>query len=274
MAGWTKWAALAAAALAFAPAARADDKDQRQSGEQKASEQAQTTTDQSDKMRAGHAQQGEDVRAAQDTSSPSAKATGGTGKKDPKQTSAHDNSDIIRKLHAANLMEIESAKIAKDNAQSESVKQFADQMEKDHGDMNKALEELADTRRLKLDEDAELRPHKAHLDSMKDMKGAAFDKHYVEMMKSDHAKSMKEVKAALEKAKSTGDRELQQVLENANTKISEHHRLSMSLDAGKGQQMQGRRPPAESGSTGSGETGHSGGTSPAPSGSKPSGSGY
>jgi predicted outer membrane protein len=273
MARWTKEAVLAAAALALAPAARAGTQHTMQGADDKAAGQAARTTDQSDSMRPGETRQGEDVRAAQDRS-----ASARAGKKDAKQPSAHDNSDVIKKLHAANLMEIESAKIAKDNSESESVKQFAEQMEKDHGEMNKALEELADTRRLKLDDDEQLRPHKAHLDSMKEMKGAAFDKHYVQMMKSDHEKSMRDVKSALEKARSSGDRELQQVLESAHTKISEHHRLTASLDPSKAQQRQGRRGDSSSMGTGS-DSGASGTTGSPPatgtgSSEKPSGSGY
>jgi putative membrane protein len=198
------------------------------------------------------------------TSSPqgSMSASGsGSGSQAEQKTSKHDNTDLIKKLYTSNRMEVEAAKIAKDNGQSDGVKQFAERMEQDHGDMADKLKELADARGATLDEDAAMKQHKAHLDQMENMKGAKFDRHYTQMMKQHHEKSAKDVNDALKRAKQTGDHELAQLLETAKTTISEHRTLAKSLDAGKGQR-QGRRGETGSGSRtqGSGSSGGQGGS--------------
>jgi putative membrane protein len=164
----------------------------------------------------------------------------GSGAQAEQKTSKHDNTDIIRKLYSANLMEVEASKIAKENAQSDAVKEYAERMEKDHGEIADQLKQLADARGANLDEDAALKTHRAHLEQMEQMKGAAMDKHYKQMMRSDHEKSSKEVADALKRAKQTGDHELATILESAKTTISEHRTLAKNLDSGKGQR-QGRR---------------------------------
>lgn len=235
--GWTNWGLAAAAALALAPAARADD---RSKAEQKADQAAEEAREAGQEAKeAGH-----EAKAASKEAAREAKQEGSevraSAEAGAKQASRHDNSDIITKLHAENAMEVEAAKVAEDNAEREDVKQFAAQMVKDHGDLKKALEKLADDRKVKLDEDAQMKRHEAHLAQMKDMKGARFDQHFTSMMVQHHEKDLKEVKAGLKRANETGDHELAQVLESAKTTIEAHHRTAKELDQGKGQRM-GRR---------------------------------
>jgi putative membrane protein len=273
------WGFAAAAALLLAPPARAgDDADRtKASMEQKADEakaEAKETSDEvrseaketGGEMRSETQQRGEDARASMNQADQNAKQTppdhsragttaaAGTtegGTRDESKPSRHDNTDLIQKLHAANVMEIEAAKLAKDNAQGDAVKDFAERMEKDHGDMNDQLEKLADDRGLKLDDDAAKEQHKAHLDAMKEMKGATFDSHYRQMMVQDHKKSLAEVDAALKRAKSSGDQELTRVLQSARTKIQEHDRLAKNLGKATTQRS-GRRGSSERGATGAG----------------------
>jgi putative membrane protein len=168
------------------------------------------------------------------------------------KTSRHDNTDLIKKLWTANLMEVESAKIAKDKSQNESVKQFADRMEKDHSKLGDRLKELADKRNADLDEDAAKQQHKAHLDQMDKMDATAFDSHFKQMMVSEHDKMLQEVTSALDKAKKTGDNELASILQSARTSIQEHQRLAKNLGKDSGSTRSGRRGSSDrSGTTGS-----------------------
>ncbi|MFL5303109.1 MAG: DUF4142 domain-containing protein, partial [Anaeromyxobacteraceae bacterium] len=274
MTGWTRWGIAAVAALALTPAARADDKMQKDDRANQKTEGAQTTAPQTqgDDIRASANQKDQNAKTTppDSTGSPgssgysgsastsgdtaargssTAGSTSSTSQQDAKQPSVHDNSDLIKKLHASNVTEIEVAKIAKKNAQRDDVKQFADRMEKDHGDLKKSLDKLASDRSLKLDEKAELKPHQAHLDEMKNMKGAEFDRHFTQMMMSDHEQALNDVKTALKRANDTGDRELARVLDTAKNTISSHRQLAMDLDRSKGQQRMGRRPGGTAGSS-------------------------
>jgi putative membrane protein len=207
------WAA--AAALAIAPAARAEDQAGTAGSSNSSATQRSSSTDQST------------------------------------QTSRHDNSDTIRKLHAANVAEIEMANVAKDNAQSDQVKKFADRMVKDHTEMRDALEKVADKRNLKFDKKKELAPYQAHLDQAKKLKGAQFDQHFTHMMVTEHQKDLDDVQNALQQARSTGDHDLAAALENAQTKIQEHYRMAQSLDQGGSQQRMGQSPSEHGSSSGS-----------------------
>lgn len=271
MARWITWS-FAAAALAMAPAAQADDKETKR--ESAATSQSGTTQQSDDPAR------GDTARGAMNQTESSAKqtppdsstprshgneGTAGTGSSgatgaaastsaaagsgdadarkqhDASVPSRHDNTDLIKKLWSSNVLEIEAAKVAKDDAQSERVKEFAERMENDHGKMRDALADLADKRNLKLEQDEALSAHKAHLEQMEDMKGAKLDRHYTSMMVKHHAQSKKDVDAALKRAQQSGDHELAAVLQSAKSTIAEHHRLAQSLDKGKGQQRMGRR---------------------------------
>jgi putative membrane protein len=296
------WGIAAAAALALAPQAFAEDKTAEQKAAEKKAEAQQEygekTADAKQEYREQKAEadkdaaeakaeakeEGREVRASSDqpkntsdaaadqtrqttgsaagTTSTHDTTTGGTtgtsaqgSGSGEQKISRHDNTDLIKKLYTSNRMEVEAAKIAQDNAQRDDVKQFAERMEKDHGEMADKLKELADARGATLDEDAAMKQHKAHLDQMENMQGARFDRHYTQMMKQHHEKSAKDVGDALKRAKQTGDHELAQLLENAKTTISEHRTLAKSLDTGKGQR-QGRR--GDTGSTRMQGTGTSG----------------
>jgi putative membrane protein len=273
----TRWAIAAAAALLLAPAARADDTKRETAATSSQPAGSEYTT--GGRSAAGESNvdpvQGAEARAAADqgsgapagatagpaetsgsavgsgaapgsgvaresASTSSAGATATTTGSEEKKPSKHDNTDLIQKLWSSNVVEIKAAEVAKDRAQSEGVKDFAERMEKDHGEMRDQLAELAEERNLKLDDDAALGPHKSHFESMEKLEGARFDRHYTQMMVKHHDKSKKDVKAALQRAKQSGDQKLTAVLQQAQTKIDQHHQLARSLDKNKGQRM-GRR---------------------------------
>ena len=86
-------------------------------------------------------------------------------------------------------MEVEAAKIAQKNASSQEVKDFAAKMLEDHTKANKELKEFAVKKKV-ITPDALPADDQIHLDEMKKIKGAAFDKHYMGMMVTDHEKTI------------------------------------------------------------------------------------
>lgn len=124
---------------------------------------------------------------------------------------------FLRKAAVGGIMEIEAAKIALTNSNNADIKNFAQQMLTDHTKANKELKELAVKKKV-ITPDGLPADEQIHLDAMKKMKGAAFDKHYVEMMVTDHEKTVK----LFEQGKQNKDSELKVWATNTLSTIEAH----------------------------------------------------
>ena len=96
---------------------------------------------------------------------------------------------FLRKAAVGGIMEVEAAKIALKNASDQKVKDFATKMLADHTQANKELKSFAIEKKV-ITPDALPADDQIHLDEMKKMNGAAFDKHYMDMMVTDHEKTV------------------------------------------------------------------------------------
>ncbi|MBB6237831.1 putative membrane protein [Pedobacter sp. AK013] len=96
---------------------------------------------------------------------------------------------FLRKAAVGGIMEVEAAKIAAKNAKSAEVKDFAAKMLADHTKANTELKALAIKKKV-ITPDVLPADEQIHLDGMKKMTGAAFDKHYMDMMVTDHEKTI------------------------------------------------------------------------------------
>ena len=90
---------------------------------------------------------------------------------------------------AAGLLEITMAKQALQVSTDPKIKSFAEMMIKDHTQMDKEAEALATESQIILKGDFSNEQRK-ELDMMKGLKGAAFDKHYKDMMINSHQKAV------------------------------------------------------------------------------------
>jgi len=100
--------------------------------------------------------------------------------------------DFVMKAASGGLMEVELGNIAQQNAASQRVKDFGSMMVRDHSAANQELMSFANRRNLTMNSDSLTNLHKAHVDALKNKKGAAFDKAYMNMMVSDHKKDVSE----------------------------------------------------------------------------------
>jgi putative membrane protein len=118
------------------------------------------------------------------TSTPSAQTS---------QASKATNPDHAFVMEAAmgGMAEVELGQLAKDKAQSEPVKTFADRMVTDHGKANDELKTLAQQKNITLPTDSGAK-HKATKDRLSKLSGAAFDKAYMQEMLTDHRKDVSE----------------------------------------------------------------------------------
>jgi putative membrane protein len=108
-----------------------------------------------------------------------------------------EDSSFVLEAAIGGLMEVQAGQIAQQNAQSQRVKDFGGMMVTDHSKANDELKSYASGHGINLP-DSLPKDKQKHLNAMKNMKGAAFDKHYVSMMVDDHQKDVAKFKKASE----------------------------------------------------------------------------
>ncbi len=114
----------------------------------------------------------------------------------------------------ANQVDIDAGKLAAAQATSPEVKKFGEQMVADHTGVNKSATELVTTLKVKPEENATSKALKAggdkNLANLKSLKGAAFDKAYVDNEVAYHQQVLDAVDKTL--IPSAGNAELKGLL--------------------------------------------------------------
>lgn len=98
---------------------------------------------------------------------------------------ASDDSEFMVKAASGGMMEVELGNIAQQNASNPRVKAFGAMMVRDHGKANEELKTMAAVKDITLPATLS-NEHQKHVDEMKKLTGAEFDKHYMDMMVKDH----------------------------------------------------------------------------------------
>lgn len=133
------------------------------------------------------------TQAVSDTTPQAATTTGASGGTIANMSNA--DKEFVTKAGMAGLYEVQAANLALQNASSEDVKGFAQQMITDHSRANQELQELATAKGLALP--AELAGnHKATVDDLSGLTGAEFDRMYMQHMTSDHQSDVAEFERA------------------------------------------------------------------------------
>lgn len=115
-------------------------------------------------------------------------ANAGTNAKLPLSTA---DSTFVMKAAIGGMMEVEAGNLAQQNGQSDRVKAYGAMIVKDHQSANQELMSLAANRGMNINPAMPPEMQK-HMQEMKNMKGKAFDKHYMSMMVNDHKKDIAE----------------------------------------------------------------------------------
>ncbi len=87
------------------------------------------------------------------------------------------------------MMEVEAAKMALQKTKNATVKDFATQMVRDHGQANQELATIAKAKGINLDT-ALPEDHVKELDKLKELSDRPFDVQYIKMMVEDHNKTL------------------------------------------------------------------------------------
>ena len=139
-----------------------------------------------------------------------------------------EDQEFMVEAASGGLMEVEAGKLAAQNAASPKVKEFGQMMVTDHTQANEELKALAAKKNVTLPatpgED-----HQKHLDDMKNMKGADFDKHYVSMMVNDHEEDVNKFEKRAENAK---DAELKAFAAKTLPVLKKHLAAIKAIDEG------------------------------------------
>jgi len=111
--------------------------------------------------------------------------------------------EVLAKLHADNLAEVELGRIAQQKALSKEVKRYGERLVKDHEDADKKLSKLLDKHHLKVDalpQTDELRQMKTqneeNLTDLRKREGLEFDRQFLTLMVQDHQKTISELTEA------------------------------------------------------------------------------
>lgn len=130
------------------------------------------------------------VENAHDANDEAEKA--GTGQDD-------DDNDFAVKAANGGMFEMEAARLAREKAVSNDVKEFAAMMIADHQKANDELKALAARKNItlpgRLGDDEQ-----KHIDELAKLTGEEFDKKYVDLMEDDHEKDVKLFKEAADDA--------------------------------------------------------------------------
>ena len=105
------------------------------------------------------------------------------------------SNDFVSKAAEGGMMEVALGKMAQANGNSSEVKEFGKMLEKDHSEATDELMAIAKSEKIKIPTGM-TSEQTSHMTEMENMKGAAFDKAFVNMMVDDHQKDIAAFKAA------------------------------------------------------------------------------
>ena len=127
------------------------------------------------------------------------------------------------------MMEVRLGQMAREKSASANVKSFGERMATDHGKMNAELHQIAVNKGAS--PPAEMtRSDRSEFDKFDNLKGADFDRTYVQNMVKDHQKDLKEFEDA---SKKLDDKDLRDFARNAIPTLQEHMRLAKEIEKSK-----------------------------------------
>lgn len=136
-----------------------------------------------------------------------------------------DEAAFMKKAAIGGMMEVDLGKIAQKST-NPKVKAFAEQMVTDHTKANNELKALAAKSGIVLPSEYPAE-EKSHMDMMKEMTGTGFDEHYIDMMVTDHDKTV----ALFKSAESFADKGVSDFAKKTLPVITGHFEKAKSIKA-------------------------------------------
>ncbi|WP_166664859.1 DUF4142 domain-containing protein [Pedobacter metabolipauper] len=138
-----------------------------------------------------------------------------------------DGAAFIKEAGLGGMMEVELGKLAQSKASSSKVKEFAAKMVTDHTRANNELKAIAEKQAILVPTEYPA-DQKAHITAMKTLKGAEFDKHYMDMMVNDHVKTLALFKSAM----TLRDDKVKDFAAKTLPILEGHHKLAVQIKSG------------------------------------------
>lgn len=110
-----------------------------------------------------------------------------------------NDSTFVMEAAIGGMMEVDGGNVAQQNADNQRVKDFGSMMVTDHSKANDDLKNVVSAKGITLPTSLPKDKQKM-IDAMKNMKGKAFDSHYVNMMVNDHKEDVAKFKMESTKA--------------------------------------------------------------------------
>ncbi|HWB02107.1 MAG TPA: DUF4142 domain-containing protein [Verrucomicrobiales bacterium] len=146
------------------------------------------------------------VRAQEDRNSERPRATGTDNDTDKEKAAKHeapaDENEFVRKAAKGGMAEVKIAQLATEKASDGKVKEFAQQLVKDHTAANQELKTVADGLKISLPAEAATKED-PKCEQLKEKTGADFDKAFLQEMDQCHAKDIALFEAGKKVAKSS-----------------------------------------------------------------------
>jgi len=138
------------------------------------------------------------------------------------------DTQFMREAAVGGMAEVDLGQIGVQRAQNPEVKQFAQRMVDDHSKANEELKQVAAKRSVTLPGDVDAK-HKATIDRLSKLSGAAFDKAYMRDMVGDHVHDV----SLFERQSASGkDADLKSWIDQTLPTLKEHEQMAKDV-AGK-----------------------------------------
>jgi putative membrane protein len=135
-------------------------------------------------------------------------------------------SAFVTKAGMDGMTEVEVGKLALQKSKSESVRSFADQMVKDHGEANAELTSIAERKSYAVPKALDAK-HQRMVDDLKGKSGAAFDTAYADHMSAAHADAVH----LFTDASTSSDEDIAAFAKKTLPTLQEHRKMADSLDS-------------------------------------------
>ena len=144
--------------------------------------------------------------------------------------------DFVTQAAMGDMLEIETGKLAQQQASDPMIKQFANQLVSDHQKTTDELKALVESGKVKVNLPTAMdRSHQGKLDKLKGLNGANFDKEFEDMQRSAH----KDATSLFERYAKGGENNDLKAFASKHLPTLQHH-LKMAEDLKSNTSTQGR----------------------------------
>jgi putative membrane protein len=144
------------------------------------------------------------------------------------EDSVEEASEFMIKAASGGMMEVELGRLAEKNASHADVKAFGKRMVDDHSKANEELKTLAASKNVTLPA-APGEDHQKHITDLSALKGADFDKRYIDLMVKDHEEDIEAFDEAAKEEEMDAD--VKAFAQKTLPTLRAHHDLAKKLNA-------------------------------------------